>query len=108
MGQIPSTKKLVQRLIREEKEKYEIRLTREVMEDRGNGSVWKNINKLIYEEGKVMEVEEALKNFFEFWRLIYNMSKKEIGEVWDGERMEELIRIFGEEERGYNRSQEEH
>ena len=107
-------------MIREEKEKYKIKLTKEVMEDRGNGSVWKNINKLmgkrttgeekvkIYREGKVMEVEEALENFFEFWRLVYNLSKNEIGEVWDEERMEELVRIFGDEERGYNRSQEEH
>ena len=113
-------KRLVQRLIREAKERHEIRLTKEVLEDRGNGSVWKNINKLlgkrghrdeeikIYRDGKLLEIEEALRDFFEFWRLVYNTSVNEIGEIWDEERMEELIRVFEEEEREYNRSQEEH
>ena len=36
---------VVQKMIREAKEKYEMELTNEVMEDKGNETVWKNISK---------------------------------------------------------------
>ena len=86
-------------MIREAKEKYEIELTNEVMEDRGNGTLWKNINKLtgkstkretevkIYEEGKLMEIDKALDDFFKVWRLIYIRSRNKIDEVLEAYTM---------------------
>ena len=65
-------------MIRKAKEKYEIELTKEVLEDRGNGTLWKNINKLtgkstkretkvkIYQEGKLMEFNKALDDFLKY------------------------------------------
>ena len=90
-------------MIREAKERYELELTEEIMKDKGSGTVWKNIIKLsgkeqrkepelkIYEDGKLMEIEKALDDFFEVWELIYNMSKNEIDEIWENDTLQNLV-----------------
>ena len=109
-------KEEVQKMIREAKEKYEMKLTNEVMEDKGNGTVWKNMNKLmgkstkkgtkvkIYGEGKLMEIDKALDDFFKVWRLIYNTSENKIDEVWEADTLQNLIEKFNEEETEIHRN----
>ena len=103
-------KEKVQMMIREAMERYEIELTREILEDKGNETLWRNIGKLrgkktkrgieekIYQDGKQMELEKALEDFFEFWRLIYNMNENKIEEVWEADSLEKLIEEFKAEE----------
>ena len=103
-------KEKVHMMIREAKERYELELTEEIMKDKGSGTVWKNIIKLsgkeqrkepelkIYEDGKLMEIEKALDDFFEVWELIYNMSKNEIDEIWENDTLQNLVEELREEE----------
>ena len=104
-------KEKVQILIRAAMEKYEMELTKEILQDRGNETLWRNIGKLsgkktkrgteekIYQDGKLMELEKALEDFFKFWRLIYNLNENKIEEVWGADTLEELIEEFKKEER---------
>merc|ERR1712179_319988 len=98
------------RLIREAMERYEMELTKEILEDRGNETLWRNIGKLsgkktkrgteekIYQDGKLMELEKALEDFFKFWRLIYNLNENKIEDVWGADTLEELLEEFKKEE----------
>ena len=77
----------MQRLIKEAKEIFELKLTNEIIRgERGGKSLWQNINKLrgkidgeeelkIYENGKIKKLEDALEDFFKIWRLIYNTNE---------------------------------
>ena len=106
-------KEKIQIMIREAMERYEIELTREILEDKGNETLWRNIGKLrgkktkrgieekIYQDGKQMELEKALEDFFEFWRLIYNMNENKIEEVWEADSLEKLIEEFEEIPQGF-------
>ena len=103
-------KEKVHRLIREAMERYEMELTKEILEDRGNETLWRNIGKLsgkktkrgteekIYQDGKLMELEKALEDFFKFWRLIYNLNENKIEDVWGADTLEELLEEFKKEE----------
>ena len=103
-------KEKVHVMIREAMEKYELELTKEILEDIGNEKLWRNIGKLagkktkrgteekIYQDGKLLEIEKALEDFFKFWRLIYNLNENKIEEVWDADTMEGLIEEFKREE----------
>merc|ERR1711913_60700 len=48
----------------------------------------------IYQDGKLMELEKALDDFFKFWRLIYNLNENKIKEVWEANTLEWLIEEF--------------
>ena len=108
--QYQAQKEKVQIMIREAMERYEIELTKEILEDRGNETLWRNIGKLtgkktkrgreekIYQDGKLMELEKALDDFFKFWRLIYNLNENKIEEVWEADTLERLIEEFKTEE----------
>ena len=97
-------------MIREAMEKYKLELTKEILEDIGNEKLWRNIGKLagrktkrgteekIYQDGKLLEIEKALEDFFKFWRLIYNLNENKIEEVWDADTLEGLIEEFKREE----------
>ena len=52
----------------------------------------------IYQDGKQMELEKALEDFFKFWRLIYNMNENKIEEAWEADSLERLIEEFKAEE----------
>ena len=113
-------KERVQIMIREAKERYELELTKEIMEDRGNGTLWRNIDKLrgrntkrgreekIYQDGKQMELEKALDDFFEVWRLIYNMNENKIDEIWGADTLSNLIEEFRKEENKFHRNPKEY
>merc|ERR1712106_1207774 len=111
----------VQRLIREAKEIFELKLTKEIMNgERGGKSLWKNINKLrgkrnekeevlkIYENKKLMKLEDALEDFFKVWRIIYNTNENNIEEIWDNKILENLIKEFEEEKKRCNVFLHEH
>ena len=103
-------KEKVQIMIREAMERYETKLTKEILEDKRYETLWRIIGKLrgkktkrateekIYQDGKQMELEKALEDFFKFWRLIYNMNENKIEEAWEADSLERLIEEFKAEE----------
>ena len=95
-------KKKVQKLIREEIQKHETKITDEIRQSKDNGKqLWKYINKLkgkeqsqkdnfIYdEEGKILDQEQERTQLRDFWTNIYKKHENKIHETWNNEIKQE-------------------
>merc|ERR1739840_41468 len=99
----------VQGQVREEKGKWEVKMTKEIRNcgDRGK-KLWQHINRLtgkekketeieLYKEGKKMEEKEGGDDFYECWRNIYGGKECMIKDVWDEKTRDDLLKKHEEE-----------
>merc|ERR1739838_1257992 len=99
----------VQGQVREEKGKWEVKMTKEIRNcgDRGK-KLWQHINRLtgkekketeveLYKEGKKMEEKEGGDDFYECWRNIYGGKECMIKDVWDAKTRDDLLKTHEEE-----------
>lgn len=92
-------KQKVQILIKEEMQKYEVKLTESIRQDKSRGKkIWENINKLrgkpnkldatptLYnEDGTILTADETSESIEEYWTTIYKKHRNDIGVVWNRE-----------------------
>lgn len=103
-------KKVVKQMVRDEKRKFEKKITDEVKREKTGRKMWKMIGKLkgdvaghkrrkLYEENGVDVVDEDREKdvMLEFWRGIYQREENNIGEAWNEEEKREYMQRRGEE-----------
>ena len=93
----------VKGMVKKAVEEDEIKLKEEIEEGDGSGcKVWENLNKLrgkekkrgeeeVYEEGKKLGDEEAAEKLMTYCREMYTTSESKMSELWNREKMNELI-----------------
>ena len=104
----------VQKLIRDAKNKYEIKMTKEIKESDNRGkNMWRHINKLserdqrdkdileVYEDGKKLRIEEAKNKLGNFWQKLFESEKKELTPLnsgkWNENKIEEITDLYEKE-----------
>ena len=117
-------KSKVQRLIREEKGKYEMEITRRIKEKGNRGKdMWKDINRLsgrdvkekdileVYENDKKLEDKEAEERVDKQWKGQFKDGKRELtpihSGVWRREKIQETIDMYRREDEEKERRGEE-
>ena len=96
-------REIVKKLIREGIENYEIKITKEIKEDRNSGrKLWQNINKLIgkgkkekeelkvyKEDGQELNEQEIKTEVPKYWREYLGKGTNEINKIWNKEQSKE-------------------
>ena len=96
-------REIVKKLIREGIENYEIKITREIKEDKNSGrKLWQNINKLIgkgkkekeelkvyKEDGQELNEQEIKTEVPKYWREYLGKGTNEINKIWNKEQSKE-------------------
>lgn len=97
-------KEVVKRLIREGISNYELKITKEIKEDRNSGrKLWDNIYKLIGKktkrneemrvfnnEGQELDEQDIMREVPKFWREYLGKETNEISLAWNKEKSEEV------------------
>ena len=94
----------VKGMVKKAVEEDEMKLKEEIEEgDRSSCKIWENLNKLrgketkrgggeeVYEEGKKLENEEAAEKLMTYCREMYTTSESRMSELWNKEKLNELI-----------------
>ena len=96
----------VKGMVKRAVEEDEMRLKKEIEEgDRSGSKIWENLNKLrgkemkrvereeVYKEGKKLEDDEATEKLIEYSKKMYTISDTRMSEIWNKEKLEELIKL---------------